>query len=277
MLLLLIPIISIPLIIYTCCKKLVINKYYSDKKENIEILSYNVNNLPFKCKDLNLLNDLIKDKDIVYLQEVFMYNPNIRKWLKQISKKYKFNVLYIPKINLCKFRVLDSGLVILSKFDFINYKFIPFKKLYNIDYFSNKGILHATIIVNNRIIYLYNIHNQSIYNKKITEKQVNLMRNNMEYFNLSNKDIIIGGDFNIDYKLIKDKFPDMKVNLPNYNTCYTLWEDNKEVDSISYYKKNYNGVKLDYFLTKNLVLEMIDNNEINEHISDHRYIHGIIK
>ena len=54
-------------------------------------------------------------------------------------------------------------------------------------------------------------------------------------------------------KEIKDKFPDMEVDLPNYNTCYTLWDNEKEVDTISYYKRNYNGATIDYFLTKNLL------------------------
>ena len=77
--------------------------------------------------------------------------------------------LVVPKDN-STFKLLDSGLVFLSKYKILYYEFIPWKVSNKTDRLANKGFLRVTIDFNGRQLNIINLHLQAVYKKELDTK-----------------------------------------------------------------------------------------------------------
>lgn len=250
------------------------NQYHSDKIKNIKLLTWNIQILPHFTKSLEKLEEIIQNYDVIILQE-FYTNLWIDKksWLEKFCKKYKYNIVIHNKISFKRLKFLDSGLVTLSKFKIIESNNHYFKDSCNIDSFCNKGFLYTKIKIGEKYINLYNLHAQAFYdtnlkyNIEISIKQIKQIKKEI---NLNNKFIIIGGDFNLNSKYINPIFSNLKPNIPNKNTIFVKFENDKEIDTISSEEQGYKGFTYDYFYSKNIDIKNIKAND--ENFSDHKYV-----
>lgn len=142
-----------------------------------------------------------ENADVYCFQEVFSSIWS-SKW-KDYLLSHKFHYAECPLPSLCNGHIIDSGLLILSKYPILSSSFISF--IDNSIYGVNRGFLHITIQVNKQIIHVINIHlhpcEGSCTNKcskSIRSKQINQIYNYINKFNNIDSKIILVGDFNID-------------------------------------------------------------------------------
>ncbi|MEK7673416.1 MAG: endonuclease/exonuclease/phosphatase family protein [Patescibacteria group bacterium] len=130
-----------------------------------------------------LINIIKKEKfDVLALQEVFM-NSDYKKLASIFKNKYYF---YKKK----SFILNSSGLVIMSKFPLFNEKYIPLNK----QYFLAKGVLQASIKINNRIFEFTNLHLTYCPSYEVCKEEYSRL---MSVITSSNS--IVMGDFNINF------------------------------------------------------------------------------
>lgn len=239
------------------------------KKKNINILSYNLNRLPYTYKPLNFNN---YDYDIICLQEYFQ---DIFKTRNRCLEQSGYNYITTPS----KFNFLaDSGLVVLSKYPIEFIDFVPFKDRCSIDCLAEKGFL----VVKIRKIFLINTHLQSCYNcnKKhinIQKKQVKQIEDYISLDFFSDKNVLICGDFNNNIFQITNFEGFKKI----YHKSPTIWDNNKGIFShTSVFKKTSNQVpkwldgafiKSDRYQVRNISLKREDD------FTDHLGISFLLK
>lgn len=220
--------------------------------------------------------------DIISLQEVFTeYSRNT---LTEFLEDNNYNVLLSPKHNLP-----NGGLLIASKYKIITSEYYIYKNSIGEDWFSYKGILYFQIVINDKLINIFNTHNNSntplyCYNSKniykIKNKQINeflnfvtLIKNNINskikndkyysnsiYYHKYNISYILTGDFNLKYncnlykKFIKKLEKYFKI-CTNKKKLITDNEENIQVDYIiNCYDKHlpYTPSAKTYIVKKNI-------------------------
>lgn len=168
---------------------------------NFNLLTYNVQRLPYLFRKNIDVDYLLQKYDVVCLQENFMSLFGTNK------KHYKYGCV-IPPGSLTK--VIDSGLSIHSKHDIHFIDFVPFNNLRSVDKFSNKGFL----IVKIKNLIVVNTHLQSIYKEsdnEIADKQLKMIFDRCKLFDK----VLICGDFNLDLRLYSThQNEDFKLILP---------------------------------------------------------------
>lgn len=161
------------------------------KKNDISVLTYNIKKLP------NILNNLNYDNwdyDIICLQECFSNLFLLKEIFLNKTKKYNF----ISPSSDIKY-LIDSGLVILSKFPIKYIGFETFKKKCSVDSLAEKGFL--IVIIKDMIVI--NTHLQCCYENNDNEQkniQYLQLQQIKEYIienNLTNINILLVGDFNM--------------------------------------------------------------------------------
>lgn len=127
--------------------------------KKLKILLWNVWLLPSLLTDgkskerAGMISKLLNDFDIVVLNEAFTNKCTLT---KDIIHPY---VVRTPRTF---YKLLDSGLMILSKYPVDDIHFLPFTTLETWDQFSSKGILKLTVNVgNNMKIDIYGTHLQA--------------------------------------------------------------------------------------------------------------------
>lgn len=255
-------------------------KIYTNYKKtnNINIISYNIGLLPFNIKNLDILEKIIINYDIILLQEFFTNLFLSKKnWLLNFCKKHKYNIVTKEDISLSSGKLVDSGLVIMSKYPITKVRQTCFKSYaFKYDKLANKGFLHAVIKINNKELSLYNLHNQSFYTKFknpyfIQNYQLRKLNN---FIDKKDKYIIIGGDFNIESKYSKNIIKSMKVFNSKNPTIYIKYDkSNNELYSTSEEEEGLTSYNLDYYLTKNIHLQVMS---YSNNFSDHKYITSTI-
>lgn len=127
--------------------------------KKLKILLWNVWLLPSLLTDgkskerAGMISNLLNDFDIVVLNEAF---TNKNTLLKDVIHQH---VIRTPRTF---YKLLDSGLMILSKYPVEEIHFLPFSSLETWDQFSSKGILKLTVNVgNNMKIDVYGTHLQA--------------------------------------------------------------------------------------------------------------------
>jgi endonuclease/exonuclease/phosphatase family metal-dependent hydrolase len=148
-----------------CDKKV----YYRDIK-SVRVLSFNMFMRSWcfgdhKNKRLDVfINNYLKDFDIVCLQEMFgVFTFRCHNLIK-IAKKMGFKYSVVPSNpSLSSKKLIDSGLVILSRYNILEHKFIPYKDSIYVDKYAEKGFQHCKISINGYIIDLINTHIQASY------------------------------------------------------------------------------------------------------------------
>jgi len=105
-----------------------------------------------------LLSALRKtDADVILLTE--LWDPSrIEQLMEEISDTWPY--IAVPPRTPC-FRMLNSGLVLLSKLHIVEFEFEPFVESGGVDHFAGKGILSATLENGLRVM---GTHTQANYN-----------------------------------------------------------------------------------------------------------------
>eukprot|EP01125_Pyxidicula_operculata_P017646 TRINITY_DN6205_c0_g2_i4.p1 TRINITY_DN6205_c0_g2~~TRINITY_DN6205_c0_g2_i4.p1 ORF type:complete len:1015 (-),score=105.94 TRINITY_DN6205_c0_g2_i4:52-3096(-) len=194
---------------------------------SLKILSFNLNLLPglsfthvsspghgYGSQRLTEFLELIKNDnyDIILLQEVFS-TPHLpclclQKRLMSSAKKLGYFVLRGPQPTLMdlilKKKWTDSGLIIMSKFNWKEWESITFEQTAHLDAGASKGVLWAKISVGDTLIHVFNCHLQASHTRKsyddIRRHQLDALRRFIVQKTHGNREYawILGGDFNVD-------------------------------------------------------------------------------
>jgi exonuclease III len=203
------------------------NEYTSIDKGNLKIISWNIKLLPFNIFNINKIDkitNIIKseDPDIICIQECFYSFYNTRNKFYKSLKDY--NYIFSTKE---RFKLTCGGVVLLSKYNFDEYKYIPFQNSSFPDSFSNKGFIAVRI----RDIWVIGLHLQSdvftLFNiEDIQYKQIKQITNFINIIKKKKYKIILLGDFNIDInnETNKKKLEDL-IPIKLYYTKGVTYED----------------------------------------------------
>lgn len=239
-----------------------LNALYVPKKgdkKNIKhrILTYNIQKFPWSFKTFEKIKKLFEANSIILLQEC--YDESFS------NLETHFPNYYICRGTLSGINIMNSGLVILSKYPIIESTFFQFND-YNplsFDCLTEKGFLVAKIAINNQKICIINTHLQSSDFQRFDPNAFLQMNQLLAYINKNNEPYIIGGDFNIDIKDFNLKY-NLNIHYPIEPTIYI---DFKTSMTNSSFKHGYEGLIFDYFITSdNFKLQPIT---IANNFSDH--------
>jgi len=273
--------VIIVIIIWIIVQKNINERYipenYIDKVDlkNTSIVTYNIQKFPLALKSLNdkEINNIINSHSIILLQECF-------------NEAYDSLETYYPDYHICRgnlkgINIMNSGLVILSKFPIIDVKFKEYdvSNPWSFDYISEKGFLTASIKIGDKCIKIVNTHLQSSdfhrYDKYALLQLIELT-NYIDELKKNKDEYIVGGDFNIDIndiKNIKDIKEIKNIKNPKKATIYinltTSHTSNK-------YKDGYEPFIFDYFITSQLI-DMKPPIVINSNYSDHNPVSSFFK
>jgi exonuclease III len=248
---------------------------------NLILTTYNINGMPFK-KLRDPFSNLNPNSTIICLQENF-YDSRRMKIIKKFAEHYRYNVI-IPKENNMNFKLLNSGLTILTKLNIIDYKFIPWKHSSNVDKLANKGFIHALVRFGSDILNIFNLHLQAVYTEELDTKfegykdtRYKPLKQLEKYItnqNISN--FIICGDYNTPPEELK--FYKLFEKFNYYYTREPTIYSNFETGDTNCVKLNekYLPNKLDYFITsKNIICNDLESKCYKD--SDHKMVVGNFK
>jgi exonuclease III len=221
----------------------------ADLSQNIKVITYNINVLPFsrKGKNYSVLVEYLKPFDVVFIQEAFI-NPVNGNDLAQKLLRKGFDVLVPPSPNFLNKQWSDSGLltaVKTSKLRIKEFGFQEYKNKSSIDSLSQKGVLWCKT---NEGHLLCNTHAQAGYvnmwpNDGLHEEVRTLqLRETIDFIPSFEQKVIFGGDFNFrseeEIDIIKSRFKYFNINsldaIFSTNTILTDPEFNNPFDSDHY-------------------------------------------
>ena len=214
-------------------------------------------------KDARLLDffQQLENYDIICFQELFTtLNDRKHKMIQEGSRQGLKYYLTAKVPSFFSRYLIDSGLLILSRYRIIDHDFYEYYMNISGDAPSNKGVLYAKIEIKKHLfLFLFNTHLQSSYfddkpenidttiqiRTKQTEELINFIYNKILTIpekEILNGKIILCGDFNIDAH--DNVFAQQRYNnIPKYK--YTEYEIlnqklNKLGQAIDLMKKKYN-------------------------------------
>jgi endonuclease/exonuclease/phosphatase family metal-dependent hydrolase len=170
---------------------------------NLSILLWNVWLLPAPLSftpgtRAKFISPLLAGHDIVVLNEAFLYKDTLKK-----HAGYNYSVTLDERSWWpWKFRPVDSGLLILSKFPFDKVEKEMFVSRGGFDRFSCKGIIMVRITIEGVGVDVYGTHMQSDSSskrKKERESQVDQLARfiNLHSGNEAGQNVIVAGDMNM--------------------------------------------------------------------------------
>lgn len=178
-------------------------EYLSSTPSTIKILSYNIQGLPHlnKTNFIPTFHKLFKQYDIILIQEAFQNFWSLRTKLRKQFPNYWITHSGIN--SLFNLYLVDSGLMIISKYPIKKSKFVPWIIDTFPDSLAQKGILYSVIQITKDIdISLYTLHTQASFNTINENKDIRDVQF-LQLLQLLKKDKtpikIVGGDFNFDY------------------------------------------------------------------------------
>lgn len=200
------------------------------------------------------INKYIGYYDIVLLQECYNTLSFRCKYIIDRAKSLGFNYCVIPENpSLLSKKIIDSGLVILSKIPIVNTETHIFNNSCYIDSYANKGFQYCELLLNGTSIHIINTHIQSDYS--ISDNKANLVKlsqiNQISEFikNINQEDpIILAGDLNCNSIYIQNNKPisysysglytDMLeiLNYTKYNDLLRLYNKTRIATTYSVYK-----------------------------------------
>ena len=230
--------------------KIEINSESSILRNSIRLLTYNFfcrpppvhsNKGDFKDARLNDFIEQLSSFDIICFQELFTtLNDRKHKMIREGAKAGLKYYAYSKVPSFFSKYLVDSGLLILSRYEIIEKDFYEYFITISGDSVTGKGVLYTKIKINNKFLFLFNTHLQATYydesQKDIdctvqvrasqTEELINYIYNKLLVIpreEIKTGCVIIAGDFNIDfhnYKYGKDRY-----KIPNYNyTEYNIFK-----------------------------------------------------
>lgn len=230
------------------------------------VVTYNIQRLPWNKKQLDPLVHILSDHSIIFLQEYFY------RWTKLGIEDY-FPEHYICKGTLKGLRMINSGLVILSKFPILHSEFIAFDA-YNplsFDRFSEKGFLSALVEIDNQNIRLITTHLQSSTHEEYDLYGLSQLEQLFNYLDHLPVPYLIGGDFNIDIEEIRKRYPERTFYCPTDPSIYINFHSG---DTQSTPRKGYQGRTLDYFISP--TISCTSPRVITSQFSDHNPVQTMI-
>ena len=112
--------------------------------------------------------------------ETAYYESKIFKYFNEKSNNI------FPQKNIFSGKLVDGGLVILSKYPIVKVRKFNFdSKSSSYDSLVHKGFLNALIQIGNKKISIYNLHNQSFY-QKFVKKIYKLANKKKKIFKIKN-------------------------------------------------------------------------------------------
>jgi endonuclease/exonuclease/phosphatase family metal-dependent hydrolase len=242
-----------------------IKELYSPPKNmkgvNQTIMTYNIQKFPWSFKTLKDVAQF-DHHSIILVQECY----------DEIFSSFES---YFPHYYICKGQMkgvalVNSGLVILSKYPILEYEFVPFVN-YNmktLDCLSEKGFLSAVIDMDGKKMNIINTHLQSCDYERYDPHAFMQFQEILDYVSKLDN-YIIGGDFNIDVKDMKARH---RLNV-YYPTEPTIYIDFKTSKSQSMRAEGYEGMVYDYFIANRVEVEA---KTVQTGYSDHNPVSGRI-
>ena len=236
----------------------------------ISLLTYNffcrpppikTNKSDYKDARLNDFYQQLENYDIICFQELFTtLNDRKHRMIQEGSRQGLKYYLAAKVPSFFSRYLIDSGLLILSRYPIVEHDFYEYYMNISGDSPSNKGVLYAKIEIKKHLfLFLFNTHLQSSYfddkpeninatiqiRTKQTEELINFIYNKILAIpekEIQNGKIILCGDFNIDAH--DNIYAQQRYNnIPRYK--YTEYEIlnqklNKLGQAIDLMKKKYN-------------------------------------
>ena len=236
-------------------------------RDSVRLLTYNffcrpppVNTNKDDYKDSRLQDFLeqLYNFDIICFQELFTtLNDRKHRMIREAAKVGLKYYLSSKVPSLFSHYLVDSGLLILSRYQIIEHDYYQYFINISGDAVGSKGVLYAKIKINNKYLFLFNTHLQSTYFNESqrnidftiqirtsqTEELINFVYNKLLVIpreEVRNGLILIAGDLNIDAH--DNKFIKKKVKFPKYNdTEYNIFKKkiNKLGTAIDLMEKKY--------------------------------------
>jgi endonuclease/exonuclease/phosphatase family metal-dependent hydrolase len=208
------------------------------------LATYNIQWLPWKRKSLQPLVKMLAHHSVIFLQECFF------RWSSAVET-------FFPEHHVCKgklkgVRLINSGLVILSKFPIVSSEFVPFRA-YNplsFDRLSEKGILSAVVRIDDQDVRLITTHLQSSTHEEYDLYGLTQLEELFAYASTVKEPYIIGGDFNIDIHEVRRRYPALQTYAPTEPTIYINFHSG---DTQATPRKGFEGRVLDYFISPMIV------------------------
>ena len=237
--------------------------------DSVRLLTYNffcrpppvnTNKDDFKDSRVQDFLEQLHNFDIICFQELFTtLNDRKHRMIREAAKVGLKYYLSSKVPSLFSHYLVDSGLLILSRYQIIEHDYYQYFINISGDAVGSKGVLYAKIKINNKYLFLFNTHLQSTYFNESqrnidftiqirtsqTEELINFVYNKilvMPRDEVKNGLILIAGDFNIDAH--DNKFIKKKVKFPKYNdTEYNIFKKkiNKLGTAIDLMEKKYNN------------------------------------
>jgi endonuclease/exonuclease/phosphatase family metal-dependent hydrolase len=224
---------------------------FSKEKSEISIMTWNLFLIPkpFNFTQQEFRTEKIAEAlkktnhDILFFQEVFI-NDSKDKLQKAMSETHPYSARLDRKDSFLK--ILDSGLLVLSKYPFKIINSNYFEDCTHTDCFSSKGFLHLEFnLPNQKIIQVITTHLQAWDDPKASEsrsKQLAEIHQSFQKHKKPNVPQLLIGDLNIDATKGSDvtnflKILEMKneplIGKKNYSTgfqidCYNKPGDNSK-------------------------------------------------
>lgn len=215
------------------------------------IFTYNIQKFPWSAKTFSTLRTICKQYSIILLQEC--YDETFS------ALEINFPEYYICRGTLQGINLINSGLVILSKYPIKKSLFLPYKQCnpLTFDRFAEKGFLIAWISIGDKTIQVINTHLQSSDYDKCDPYAFVQIDELFEYVEYVGGSFFIGGDFNIDITYMKKRYMPSVQNLNIYHPLSpTIYIDFKTGHSQYNKQFGYEGLIFDYFFTsKDICLE----------------------
>lgn len=181
-----------------------------------------------------LLLERIRDYDIVCLEEGFQFGSNIAKNFIDAARAMGFKFILTSELPPFFTRqVIDSGLILLSRYPIIESDRIRYTTGCGFDFFSAKGALYAKIQLDeNNHVHVFSTHLQASYSAadniptkdvKIRQSQFDQLSSFMAKKATDRFPVIVCGDLNVnsrcgtEYNQLIEHF-----KIPDYDCCDTL-------------------------------------------------------
>lgn len=108
-----------------------------------------------------ILRDVVPLFDVLGLQEMFGWSLRIKKLLKK-SKKLGFHSKLGCSTSIFKGKLVDSGLVTLTKWPIITHERMMFRNCADVDRIASKGVLY-TMLESTHVVHFFHTHMQASY------------------------------------------------------------------------------------------------------------------
>lgn len=171
-------------------------------------------------KDLRtnlLIEDYLGSFDIICLQEVFETLSSRKEKIMKQAERMGFYAVTTSKPSITKGHLIDSGLLILSRYEILEQDEVTYTEGKGVDRLCSKGGLYIKIKPFNTPIHIFTTHLQAEYftenfktflqYRQVKKSQLIEFKNFVnKKTQFSNDPIFLAGDFNVDGRENNEKF-----------------------------------------------------------------------